>query len=108
MNQKSNLMPRFWFTTPTMGDLGEPTHTLIPCWMSKPLPPRIQCTGWFAPATMGDVRKTWSSQVIVNPFQWGSSKVGGCYSVIFPNWTPILIGVWLGEHQKTNTIKTHV
>lgn len=31
-------------------DLGEPTHTLIPCGMPKPLPPRNQCTGWFAPA----------------------------------------------------------
>ena len=33
-------------------DLGEPTHTLVPCWMLKPLPPRNRCTGWFAP-TMG-------------------------------------------------------
>ena len=31
-------------------DLGEPTHTLVPCWMPKPLPPRNQCAGWFAPA----------------------------------------------------------
>ena len=31
-------------------DFGEPTHTLVPCWMPKPLPPRNQCTGWFAPA----------------------------------------------------------
>jgi hypothetical protein len=31
-------------------DLGEPTHILVPCWMSKPLPPRNQCMGWFAPA----------------------------------------------------------
>ncbi len=31
-------------------DLGEPTHTLVPCWMPKPLPPRNQCTGCFAPA----------------------------------------------------------
>ena len=30
--------------------LGKPTHTLVPCWMPKPLPPRNQCTGWFAPA----------------------------------------------------------
>jgi hypothetical protein len=30
-------------------DLGEPTHTLIFCWMPNPLPPRNQCTGWFAP-----------------------------------------------------------
>ena len=33
-----------------MTDLGEPTHTLIPCWMSKPLPPRNECTGCFAPS----------------------------------------------------------
>ena len=27
-------------------DLDEPsTHTLVPCWMPKPLPPRNQCTG---------------------------------------------------------------
>ena len=32
-------------------DLGEPTHTLIP-WMPKPLPPRNQCTGWFALASI--------------------------------------------------------
>ena len=31
-------------------DLGEPTHTLVPCWMPKPLPPRNQCKGWLAPA----------------------------------------------------------
>ena len=35
-----------------MVDLGEPTHTLVPCWMPKPLPPRHQCTGWFAPTQM--------------------------------------------------------
>ena len=29
--------------------LGEPTHTLIPCWMPKSLLQRNQCTGWFAP-----------------------------------------------------------
>ena len=29
-------------------DLGKPTQTLVPCWMPKPLPPRHQCTGWFA------------------------------------------------------------
>ena len=32
-------------------DLGEPTHTLAPCWMPKPLPPRNECTCCFAPAT---------------------------------------------------------
>ena len=31
-------------------DLGEPTHTLVPCWMPKPLPTRNQCMGGFAPA----------------------------------------------------------
>jgi hypothetical protein len=29
-------------------DLGTPTYTLVPCWMPKPLPPKNQCTGWFA------------------------------------------------------------
>ena len=24
-------------------------HTLVPCWMSKPLPLRNHYTGWFAP-----------------------------------------------------------
>ena len=28
--------------------LGKPTHTLGPCWTPKPLPPRNECTGWFA------------------------------------------------------------
>ena len=23
-----------------VGDLGEPLHTFVPCWMPKPLPPR--------------------------------------------------------------------
>ena len=31
-------------------DLGERTHTLVSCWMPKPLPPKNQCTGWFTPA----------------------------------------------------------
>ena len=31
-------------------ELGEPIHTLVPCWMPKPLPPRNKCTGCFAPA----------------------------------------------------------
>ena len=30
------------------GDLGKPTHTLVPCWMLKPLPSRNQCTICFA------------------------------------------------------------
>jgi hypothetical protein len=28
----------------------KPTQTLVPYWMPKPLPPRNQCTGWFATA----------------------------------------------------------
>ena len=35
------------------GALGEPNHTLVPCWMPKPLPPRNQCTGWFTLADGG-------------------------------------------------------
>ena len=31
-------------------DLGEPTHTLVPCWMPKPLSSRNQCTGCFVPS----------------------------------------------------------
>ena len=37
----------------TKGNLGKPTHTLLACWMPKPLPPRNQCTGWFAPTREG-------------------------------------------------------
>ena len=33
----------------TRSRLGEQTHTLVPCWMPKPLPPRNQCACWFAP-----------------------------------------------------------
>ena len=31
-------------------DLSEPTRTLVPCWMPKPLPPKTKFTCWFAPA----------------------------------------------------------
>ena len=34
---------------PSICNLGEPTHTLVPCWMPKPLPRRNECTGCFAP-----------------------------------------------------------
>jgi hypothetical protein len=30
-------------------NLGEPTHTIVSCWMPKPSTPRNQHTGWFAP-----------------------------------------------------------
>ena len=30
-----------------------------------------------------------------------------CYSIIFLSWTLYLIGVWVGEDQRTNTKKTH-
>ena len=36
----------------TINDLGEPTQTLVPSWMPKPLPPRNQCSSCFAPATV--------------------------------------------------------
>ena len=40
----------WWISNSTMElDLGEPNHTLNPCWMPKPLPPRNQCTCCFAP-----------------------------------------------------------
>ena len=45
----------------SMKDFGEPTHTLIPCWMPRPLPPRNQCTCWFAPASMKRVHKKFDS-----------------------------------------------
>lgn len=37
-----------------------------------------------------------------------TSKVWGCCSVTFLRWTPsmYLIGVWLGQDQKTNTVNT--
>ena len=28
----------------------EPTHTLIPCWLPKPLLPKNECTGWVCPS----------------------------------------------------------
>ena len=31
----------------TLGE-GKPTHTLVPCWLPKPLPPRNECMGCFA------------------------------------------------------------
>ena len=41
----------YWneLSTWDIGDLGEPTHTLIPCWVRKPLPSRNESTGCFAP-----------------------------------------------------------
>ena len=33
-------------------DLGELSHTLVPYWMPKPLPPRNECTGCFAPVPL--------------------------------------------------------
>lgn len=41
-----------WITLPCMHgtvDLGELTHTRVPCGMSKLLPPMNQCTSWCAP-----------------------------------------------------------
>ena len=53
-----------------MLDLGEPTHTLVPCWMPKPLPPRDQWMGWFAPAQMLPMRI-----FVLNLTRYGVSKV---------------------------------
>lgn len=33
----------------TLHDLGKPNHTCVPCWMPKPLTPRNECIGCFAP-----------------------------------------------------------
>ena len=43
-------------------DLGELTHTLVPCWMPKPLFPRNQCTGLVRPSPsvlLGHFGKDW-------------------------------------------------
>ena len=48
--------PSKWLSLYQLWDLGEATHTFVLCWMPKPLPPRNQCTGWFALA------KLWSSE----------------------------------------------
>ena len=45
-------------------DLGEQTHAFDSCWMPKPVPPRNQYTGWFAPALkhlMMDYVRVWAS-----------------------------------------------
>ena len=47
--------------------LDEPTRTLVPCWMPKPLPPRNQWRGWFAPA-VADVVTVPSFQAFPSPF----------------------------------------
>ena len=41
----------YWneLSTWDIGDLGEPTHTLIPCCVRKPLPSRNESRGCFAP-----------------------------------------------------------
>ena len=38
----------------------------------------------------------------------GSPKELGLKWLIFLNWTPILVGMWFGEDQQSNMIKTHV
>jgi hypothetical protein len=38
--------------------LGEPTHTLVPCWMPKPLPPRNQYTCCFVPTLQSRFGRT--------------------------------------------------
>ena len=60
---KSNVVQAQGFYQCVCEDLGEPTHTLVPCWMPKPLPPRNQCTGWFAPTVREDVSKCISLQL---------------------------------------------
>ena len=37
---------------PNLKDLGEPTQTLVPCWMPKHLPSRNECTGCYAPTNI--------------------------------------------------------
>ena len=45
-----------------VGDLGEPTHTHVPCWVPKPLPPRIECMGCLAP-TISRWAWIWDSEI---------------------------------------------
>lgn len=35
-------------------------------------------------------------------------QVCGCYLVCFLDQTPILVGLWFGEDQKTNTLRKHM
>ena len=38
-------------------DLGKLTHTCVPCWVLKPLPPRNKCTGCFVPTVTDELLK---------------------------------------------------
>ena len=51
-----------------MEDFSEPTYILVFCWMPKPLPPRDECTGCFAPTPMEGL-------LLLDPFSMG--KIGG-------------------------------
>ena len=48
-----------WWPTPVSvggsyiySDLDKPTHTPVPCWMPKPLPPKNSYTGCFTPTNV--------------------------------------------------------
>ena len=51
-------------------NVGEPVHTLISGWMPKPLSPRNQCTGWFAPTLKNPLGAGWGS---LPTLQWAGS-----------------------------------
>ena len=59
-------------------DLGKPTHTPIPCWMPKPLPPRNECMCWFAQA--GRLRGPWCKEPLSTKDHM-SHKVCWCYLI---------------------------
>ena len=69
-------------------DLGEPTHTLIPCWMHDPLPPTNQCTGCFAPALSSMPKNIKGlTQIVVRALL--SWKCGVPIIVLFSSPSPI-------------------
>ena len=58
---------------------GEPTHTPILCWMPKPLPPRNQCTGCYAPP---------SKFTLHTMLQRGTNRASECKMHVKSTWTP--------------------
>ena len=77
-------------------DLDEPTHTLVPYWMPKPLPPRNQCTGWFAPThgSPWDLNVAGShewSHASSGKIAWPPSHSPGAWLVGKRTWLPTWI-----------------
>ena len=61
-----------------VANLGEPTHTLVSCWMSKSLSPRNKCTSCFAPALVTHIHVVWFAFIGSNYMESGSSCVKLC------------------------------